>query len=487
MEVWISPARAEAAIRAGVRALIRDAVLTFLVIAALLCVLARCIIGQPLKQLTAFARSLGDGDLAAPIALRSSNELGRLASTLDTTRQKLLRSEEHLIAAREAAEAANQAKGNFLANMSHETRTPLTAILGFGDLLHAGELEGDASEDALRVIHCNGQHLLSLVNDLLDLSKVDSGGFAVESVPCSPAALLADVEKLMSVQARDAGVTLVFEHSDELPAVVGTDPTRVRQVLINLVGNALKFSPGGAVRVESSFTSVDGSGQLQFDVVDSGIGMTQEQIDRVFRPFTQADESTTRKFGGTGLGLTISQKLAQALGGDVVVVASSQASGTRFRVTIVAEVCEGVELTASDVSDAVPVTQLRGRVLLAEDGRDNQALICHILRRAGAEVWTVENGRLAVDRVLEAEHAGEPFDVILMDVNMPVMDGFEATRVLREHDYRGPVVMVTAGATAENRERGLAAGCNDFLTKPIQRQRMLSVLAEFLPAPIQAG
>jgi CheY-like chemotaxis protein len=378
--------------------------------------------------------------------------------------------------------------------MSHEIRTPMTAIMGFADLLMAN-LEKPENLDAASTIRRNGEHLLSLINDILDLSKIEAGKLAVELVSCSPVAIVEDVLSLMRVRATEKGIGLAVEYDGPMPETVASDPTRLRQILVNLVGNAVKFTEVGSVRLISRLVSADRPA-LQFDIVDTGIGMTPEQRERLFRPFSQADTSMARKFGGTGLGLTISKRLAEVLGGDVSIVESTPGVGTRFRLTIDPGPLEGVRMidpgqdlkAAQQVAlpalptakPASPTPLKDRRILLAEDGPDNQVLIAYVLRKAGADVTIVENGKLAAEAALRAVEAGAPFDVVLMDMQMPVLDGYEATALLRAEGYRGTIIALTAHAMAGDREKCLQFGCDDYATKPIDRAKLISTIAGHL-------
>ncbi|UCE58761.1 MAG: response regulator [Phycisphaerales bacterium] len=271
---------------------------------------------------------------------------------------------------------------------------------------------------------------------------------------------------------------------------IRTDPTRLRQILINLIGNALKFTEVGGVRLVTRFVPDDRGSVMQFDAVDTGIGMSDEQVSRLFQPFTRADASTTRKFGGTGLGLTISKRLAQILGGDVTVIETGEGIGTRFRVTVATGSVDGVRLIdeheAAAGTPAVPAggsvkPSLAGhRILLAEDSPDNQRLIGHVLNRAGAEAVVVDNGKQGVNTVLGAQDAGRPFCVVLMDMQMPVMDGYEATRMLRDKGYRGLIIALTAHAMQGDREKCIRAGCDEYTTKPIDRHGLLHLIETLL-------
>jgi PAS domain S-box-containing protein len=385
-----------------------------------------------------------------------------------------------------AAAAATRAKSEFLANVSHEIRTPMTAILGYTDILLDRAAANSPSREALEIIRRNGDHLLAIINNLLDISKIEAGKMIVELSPCSPADLIADVQSIMQSHADARRLTLRTECVGPVPETIQTDPARLRQILINIVSNAIKFTENGGVRLLASF--VPGvNPTMRFDVVDTGIGMSHEQRALVFHPFTQGDGSTMRKFGGAGLGLTISKRLAEMLGGDVDIVESEPGVGTRCRVTVPAGPREATKaedrspdtesIAADAPQPAAAIASLDCRILLAEDGPDNQKLIAYILKQAGAEVVQVENGLLACEKALDAAGKGEAFDVVIMDMQMPVMDGYQATRTLRQRGYAGPIVALTAHALATDREKCLGAGCSDYVSKPIDRGQLLAVIA----------
>ncbi|MBN1911790.1 MAG: response regulator [Pirellulales bacterium] len=425
---------------------------------------------------------------------------------------------EGLREAKEAAEAASRSKSEFLANMSHEIRTPMTAILGYIDLLVEGcppecPKRTDQIESHVQTISRNASYLLQIINDILDLSKIETGKLEVEQLKTSPFDLLDEVQELMQVRADEKKIPLLFEQEGPLPETIQTDPTRLRQILVNLVGNAIKFTKEGRVRVVSRFVHEEsdekqtpddkktpddkqapGADYLEIDVLDTGIGMNARQVKHLFEPFTQADTSTTRRFGGTGLGLAISKNLAERLGGSIT-VQSKQGKGSRFRVRIATGPLGGVKMCLHrqrDKEASCPAHQttappdnsdppkLAGRILLAEDGPDNQRLIRLILTKAGADVTLAENGRVAVERAITAAQAGKPFDLIFMDMQMPVMDGYAATASLRGQGYAGPIVALTAHAMASDRDRCMEAGCDDYATKPIDRQALLATAAHFL-------
>jgi PAS domain S-box-containing protein len=390
-----------------------------------------------------------------------------------------------------AAQAATIAKSEFLANMSHEIRTPMTAILGFADIL-LGELIGDGAREAALTIKRNGEYLLELINGILDLSRIESGKLEVNRLPCEPRQMVEEIIALMKVRADAKGLPLWREFIEPLPATIVTDPTRLQQILINLIGNAIKFTEVGCVRVVARVASpVGNEAQLVIEVVDTGVGIKEDHLTRLFEPFTQGDSSTIRRYGGTGLGLAISRRLAKMLGGDIT-VSSRPGQGSVFRVTLPAEVPGSMPETSPQPSPPPRETslaagpsassQLQGRVLLVEDGPDNQRLLAFLLKKRGVEVTLAANGEEALDIVhaTGTPDAPDPFDLILMDMQMPVLDGYEATRRLREEGYRGPIIALTAHAMSHDRQKCLDAGCDDYLSKPIDRTAFFTVVAKHL-------
>ncbi len=383
------------------------------------------------------------------------------------------------------AEDANASKSVFLANMSHEIRTPLTAILGFAEELLVPELPEQERINAARTIVRNGGHLLQLINDILDLSKIEAGRMEIERLPFAPVELCTDVVSILRVKADAKGLPLTLRFADRMPVQITGDPTRLRQILTNLLGNAIKFTTTGRVELAVSIEDAESDRPLlRCDVTDTGLGMTEQQMSRLFQPFTQADSSMARRFGGTGLGLTISRRLARLLGGDIS-VNSRPGTGSCFTVRVETGPLHGIEslvgptealAAVADDGDLRESDQLQLRILLAEDGPDNQILIGRWLRRLGAEVVIAENGSEAVTRAQESRQTGSGFDVILMDMQMPIMDGFTAARKLRSLGWTGPIIALTANAMTGDRDRCLSAGCSDYSAKPINRRDLLSKL-----------
>ena len=424
-----------------------------------------------------------------------SRELYAINQDLQRAQEELERRVEErtkqLAEAVRSAEAANQAKSEFLANMSHEIRTPMTAILGFSELLLDGENTlSEVGIDAAETIRRNGENLLAIINDILDLSKIEVGKIELDLQSCYPSKIAEEVCRLMQVRADAKGIQLLLDIDDSISNPVLTDGARLRQILVNLIGNAIKFTELGSVRlvIRSNTTLPD---RVDFEVIDTGIGMTPVQQARLFTPFTQADTSVTRRFGGTGLGLTISKRLAEFLGGGLVILESQPNIGTRFGGWIAAkaaphternaEEAQSIELDVMRSSRAFSESKTRDqdcslagfRVLLAEDGIDNQRFISHVLKKAGAIVTIAENGRVAIETVLSVTDIRKSFDVILMDMQMPVLDGYGATLELRSRGYQGGIVALTAHAMTGDREKCMQAGCNEYATKPINSQDLL--------------
>jgi PAS domain S-box-containing protein len=389
------------------------------------------------------------------------------------------------------AEQASQAKSEFLANMSHEIRTPLTAILGYTDILQeeiAAEEASSRRAGAINTIRRAGMHLLAVINDILDLSKIEAGKMAVESVDTSLPRIFLDVDSLMRARAAEKGVTLTTSLTTPIPDRIHGDPTRIRQILMNLVGNAAKFTDCGRIDVRAMLITHAAEPLLRVEIEDSGPGMTAEQARALFQPFMQADASVTRKHGGTGLGLTISRRLAGLMGGEVRLDFTAPGRGSRFVFEVPLSVhTESTMVQDFDVcgdatsapSGSAP-SRLLGRILLAEDGEDNQRLIAFHLTRAGAEVVVAANGRIALERLHADAAAGQPFDLLVTDMQMPEMDGYTLARTVRQQELNLPIIALTAHAMAEDREKCLAAGCDDYATKPIDSAKLIATCARWL-------
>ncbi|MBL8756533.1 MAG: response regulator [Planctomycetes bacterium] len=401
---------------------------------------------------------------------------------------QVVRSQRAWARAAAAEETSNRAKGEFLANMSHEIRTPMAAVLGWSEVLEEDGVDANVRAEAIAAIRRNGNHLLELINDILDLSKIEAGRMDVERVEFDLVELIYDVLEMLRPRAVQRGLGFGANVLAPFPARVLADPTRLRQILVNLIGNAIKFTERGSVTIEIDHRP--GSDRpLVLAVVDTGIGVPPDRLAGLFEPFRQADSSTTRKFGGTGLGLAISRRLAERMGGTLN-VASVVGKGSCFTVALPAAACgELVTTIGSPIVDPAPVppapaTMLVGRrVLVAEDGSDNQVLIKRMLERWGATVRIVDNGRDAVDDALAASARGTPFDLVLMDMLMPTLDGYAATGELRDRGYDGPIVALTANAMQGDRDKCLAIGCTDYATKPFRRQELEKIFARLLAAP----
>jgi signal transduction histidine kinase/ActR/RegA family two-component response regulator len=403
-----------------------------------------------------------------------------MGSWISVMMERQLEAEE-LRKSKEAADDANQAKSKFLANMSHEIRTPLNAILGYSEMLRDEDQTQQEIDHEIDSIIRASHHLQRIINDILDLSKIEAGQLVIEEIEVHPVSLLHDVEAIFGSRAREKGLGFEMQCEFPVPRTIISDPTRLKQILFNLCGNALKFTERGSIIV--TMTYQEKVRRLKFQVIDTGIGMDEAGLARLFKPFSQADSSTTRNYGGTGLGLCIARQLARHLGGDIG-VESAKGKGSIFEFTIaIGDIVQPIMATSLAEAPCDPrgdrthivANSLRGHVLIVEDSLDNQDLLTKHLTKAGATVEVVDNGLAAVQKVTSRQ-----YDLILMDVQMPVMDGLMATQKLREQGYGNPIVCITANAMKEDRDKCLEAGANDYLTKPIDIGRFYNLLQTYL-------
>jgi signal transduction histidine kinase/ActR/RegA family two-component response regulator len=400
----------------------------------------------------------------------------------ETLQQQVRQRTAELESALARAEEASRAKSDFLANMSHEIRTPMTAILGFAELLTDDASPAPLRAEAGRTIISSGKHLLQIINDLLDFSKIESGRMTLETVPTDVAQIVEDVASCLRPVASTKGLTLQVRYETPVPRAIVSDPTRIRQILFNLVGNAVKFTQTGGVTV----TVTAHADSIAFAVRDTGIGIAPEHLHRLFQPFEQADSSMSRRFGGTGLGLAIARRLCELLGGRLD-AESQPGRGSTFTAIIRALPVADEQWVAGPLTTPLappnrdhPVSLSDAHILLCEDGVENQRLLLHLLRRAGAKVHLAQNGREALELLARAREQNTPYDLVLLDMQMPEVDGYTAARAARQQGDRTPLIALTAHALSGDREKCLAAGCDDYLTKPIDRRRLLETCRRWI-------
>ena len=420
---------------------------------------------------------LADAQKAA-LNMMEDTELAK-AETEKVNRKLQEAVERANVMTRQAVEAS-KAKSEFLANMSHEIRTPMNAIIGFSDLLMSEEDLNGEQQGYVKNIVTGGDNLLRLIDDILDFSKIEAGKLKTEIIDCATAKVLENIDLLMKPLADEKGLEFGIFQSGDLPAMIRTDPSRLHQCLMNLVSNAIKFTEKGHVHVNVSGITDGDELSIRFDIEDTGIGISAEKQSSIFESFTQADGSTTRKYGGTGLGLTITKQLTELLGGELK-VSSKIESGSVFSIILPARIKTGsVELMDKhDVISAddkpqqnVNQIHLAGKILVAEDNEANLMLVQKMLEKMGMEIVAVRNGREAVTKVFEEE-----FDIVLMDMQMPKMNGFEATEAIREKGMKIPIFALTANAMKDDEQKCLDAGCDEYISKPVNWKR-LSVLIE---------
>lgn len=442
-----------------------------------------------IKMIDGALTKISNNNLEYRLKFNGNDKFGHLALGVNKMIDHLEKNDEDLKEALDKSNQANISKSDFLANMSHEIRTPMTAILGFSDLLRDSDLNEADKDSHIITIQQNGKYLMAIINDILDISKIETGKMKVEKIKCDIMQITHDIMSLVQSRAHGKNLSFNLEFSGKIPETIYSDPTRLRQILINLTGNAIKFTEIGGIRLIVRFNDHQGNGDtVQFEVIDTGIGLTPEQIKGLFQSFNQADTSTTRKYGGTGLGLAISKHLAKMLGGDIR-IESTPEQGSSFITTIATGDLTGIKFIESNqkypmaIEEEKETTKQDNKkplsdltILLAEDGPDNQKLISFHLKRAGAKVTIVDDGMAAYVAAINATAQNKMFDVILMDMQMPVLDGYEATRKLRKNQYNGPIIALTAHAMSGDREKCINAGCSEYATKPINPKKLFQTI-----------
>lgn len=419
--------------------------------------------------------------------IENSSVRGYVCLMTDITEAKMY--EVKLEEAKRDAEAANNAKSQFLANMSHEIRTPLNAIMGLSELLQTNYKDEKDRILWLKKITRNSQHLKKVIDEILDLSKIEAGKLQLKFTRFSVPQVIAQVKSILSPLANEKKLELKFEVEDKIPSMITSDSTKLQHILLNLLGNAIKFTNHGSVTLKVKIDLAGTDAVMQFIVSDTGIGMSEEEIKHLFEPFTQVDSSMTRRFGGTGLGLTLAKQLAQALGGDVFLATSKPGEGSTFVATVKAGdiaksptirsftnlLAEPVDLIDSTPQPPLPEAILTDfKVLLIEDSLDNQLLVQNFLEMEGVKVDLASDGEEGMKKAESGDH-----DLVIMDIQMPVMDGYTATAKLRKKGYKKPIIAFTAHAFEDERERCLNIGFTDFLSKPITKRALVECIARY--------
>jgi signal transduction histidine kinase/DNA-binding NarL/FixJ family response regulator len=437
--------------------------------------------GKLEEQVTELARAREAALNMMEDAESAKEQAEQARAELERANLQLEAAAEHANVLAQEALVANRTKSEFLANMSHEIRTPMNSVIGFSDVL-AEEKLTEQQQEHVNLIRESGRHLLEIISDILDFSKVEAGKLDAELVECSLGSLLNSVESLMRPKARAKGLKFQIVQGKRLPCQIRTDPVRLRQCLLNLVSNAIKFTEQGHVHVNVGLHDGQGKAWICFDVEDTGIGIAADKQDTIFEAFTQADGGTTRRFGGTGLGLAITRRLTGLLGGKLT-LNSEAGTGSVFSLVIPAgvDVAKQPFLDRHNIADQTPEpankrpVKFSGRVLVAEDSPTNQMLAKLLLEKMGFDVTVAEDGDKAVQKALSQQ-----FQLILMDIQMPNMNGYEATKALRDKSVTTPIVALTAHAMKGDEEKCLAAGCDDYLAKPINHEQLLKTIAKYV-------
>ena len=443
---------------------------------------------KPISSLISTSRDVASGNLNTIAPIYSMDELGILAQSFNDMISALKLSyadkDDAMRILRETntnLEAATKAKSSFLANMSHEIRTPLTAIIGFGETLNDPDIPDSVRAESIQRIIKSGKHLLNIINDILDLSKIEADKLEIDPVETSIFDILTDTRSIIDLQATGKGLQCKVNFIYPLPETIITDPLRLKQILINLASNAVKFTEKGSITLNVSYDK--GSDLTFIDVIDTGIGMSTDQVDYVFNSFTQADSSTTRQYGGTGIGLHLSRNLSRMLGGNIK-VSSKPGKGSTFTVSLASNTTPGSRLLyrnprsnndddIRETPDNYEIPDESIHVLLAEDNKDNQSLISLYLAKLGAKTDIADNGLEAVNRI------SNKYDIVLMDIHMPVMDGFDALKKIRESGYTIPVIAITANAMKQDRDDCLNSGFDDFIPKPVEKNSLYRVISKY--------
>jgi signal transduction histidine kinase/DNA-binding NarL/FixJ family response regulator len=450
----------------------------------------RNVLHSPFQRIIDATQNVIENKMNTRLDIVSQDEFGHLShffnhmvEKMSDQQQCLTDSNKHLesvLQNKEMALKESRSKSLFLANMSHEIRTPITAILGYAENLYHNRIADDKEKhEALAIIYRNSKHLIDIINDILDLSKLDADKLQVETLPFSPVKVLKEVEQLMAIQAREKGLQLNIIFHYPMPEFIENDPTRFKQVLFNLIANAIRFTDEGKVTVDIQCQFQEQC--LNVSVVDNGIGLSQEQINHLFQPYEQANNATARKYGGTGLGLMIAKQLVQLMGGNIR-VNSTIGEGAEFAFAIKTGDLSNADRITAEQSEALytlerenEIPQLNGRILLVEDIADNQKLISLYLKQTGVEFDIANHGKEAISLVENNE-----YNLILMDMQMPVMDGLTATRQMRARGLTLPIIALTANVLKNERDTYLEAGCNSILTKPIIIDEFYNTLKQWL-------